>query len=109
MNQNMTKMTNEEIDIRLNVLSILLPQEALEDLKKIGAQAKLANDSCQAQDEPTPPEYIYPLQSLEGLSVGQLSTEQLKLFNRMCEYGYARRSYEGMPGILGLAKVRLNR
>jgi len=47
------------------------------------------------------------LERLAGLFVGQLTDEELALFNRAVSLGCAQRSYEGGAGFMGLAKVRL--
>ena len=47
------------------------------------------------------------LKRLDGLFVGQLDSEEMKEFNKAIEEGTAYRSYEGMSGFMGLAKVRL--
>lgn len=46
------------------------------------------------------------IQRAEGLFVGQLDADELRLFDAACEEGIAHRSYEGAAGFLGLAKVR---
>ena len=38
-----------------------------------------------------------------GLYVGQLREDELRAFNHLCSSGYARRSYRGMMGLMGLA------
>jgi len=49
------------------------------------------------------------VERLRGLYVGQLSPEELEVFNRMCRAGFAHRDYgHGFAGLLGLAKVRIN-
>lgn len=50
---------------------------------------------------------IDALKHIEGLFVGQLDPDELKLFNLCCEHGLAYRAYEGGAGLFGLAKVRL--
>ena len=47
------------------------------------------------------------LERLNGLYVGQLSEEELALFDAAVAEHKAYRSYEGMAGFLGLAKVKL--
>ena len=47
------------------------------------------------------------LAKMNGLFVGQLDPDELRVFNSAVEAGYARRSYEGSSGFLGLAKVRI--
>lgn len=48
------------------------------------------------------------LQRLNGLFVGQLSDDELELFEYAVSHGKARRVYEGAAGFLGLAKVAVN-
>lgn len=47
------------------------------------------------------------VQRLEGLFEGQLNEDEIKSFYRCIQDGYAHRSYEGVSGFLGLAKVRV--
>lgn len=47
------------------------------------------------------------LERIEGLCVGQLRRDEMELFERAVREGHARRSYEGMMGLLGLPMVRL--
>jgi hypothetical protein len=47
------------------------------------------------------------LDRAEGLFVGMLDGNELAAFNRLCEAGAARRTYEGAAGFMGLAKVSL--
>ena len=47
------------------------------------------------------------LQRLEGLFVGQLSDDELKLFEQAIKDGRAKRWYNGAAGFMGLAKVKL--
>lgn len=47
------------------------------------------------------------LHEMDGMFVGSLNAEELVLFEMACARGFARRSYEGAGGLLGLAKVRL--
>jgi hypothetical protein len=47
------------------------------------------------------------IQMLDGLFVGQLDEEELALFEIAIKDGKAARSYEGVAGFLGLAKVRI--
>lgn len=47
------------------------------------------------------------VQRLNGLHVGQLDKHEIESFNRLCEDGLARRSYEGGAGLMGVAKVRV--
>lgn len=47
------------------------------------------------------------LQRIEGLFVGQLDPDEMKIFEQAVMYGWAYRHYEGPAGFLGLAKVRL--
>jgi len=49
------------------------------------------------------------LERLEGLFVGQLDPSDMAVFEQAVEDGLAFRSYEGGPGFMGLAKVRLPR
>lgn len=51
--------------------------------------------------------YFFELSRIEGLFVGQLTLEELELFRKACEDGCAQRSYEGVSGFMGLAKVRV--
>lgn len=44
---------------------------------------------------------------LNGLFVGQLTPDELELFELAVERGLAYRSYEGGAGFMGLAKVRI--
>jgi hypothetical protein len=44
---------------------------------------------------------------VEGLFVGQLDADEMLLFEAAVKARIAYRSYEGMAGLLGLAKVRL--
>ena len=48
------------------------------------------------------------LERINGLFVGQLDPDELRLFERAIREGRARRSYESASGFLGLAKVRVN-
>lgn len=50
---------------------------------------------------------VMDLHEMEGLFVGSLNVEELKLFQAAVDAGKARRSYEGGSGFMGLAKVRL--
>lgn len=50
-------------------------------------------------------DYLY----LEGLFVGSLNDLEMDDFERLVKDGKAYRSYEGVGGFLGLAKVRLVR
>ena len=45
------------------------------------------------------------VKQLDGLYVGQLDEDQMELFEVAVERGYARRSFDGPGGMLGLAKV----
>lgn len=47
------------------------------------------------------------LNRIEGLFVGQLDGRELRMFERAIADGEAWRSYEGVAGFLGLARVRL--
>ena len=49
------------------------------------------------------------LYDLQGMYVGQLTPEELDDFEQACKQGVAYRSYEGLSGIFGMAKVRLSR
>jgi hypothetical protein len=49
------------------------------------------------------------LERIEGLFVGQLTARELRTFERAVADGEARRSYEGVAGVMGLAKIRLLR
>jgi hypothetical protein len=44
---------------------------------------------------------------LEGLYAGQLTEEERAAFNFLIAHGLARRTWEGVGGLLGLAKVRV--
>jgi hypothetical protein len=44
---------------------------------------------------------------MDGIYVGYLDPEELTEFDRAVEEGKAYRSYEGVGGLMGLAKVRL--
>jgi hypothetical protein len=50
---------------------------------------------------------VMDLHEMEGMFVGSLNIEELKLFQTAVDAGKARRSYEDGPGFMGLAKVRL--
>lgn len=43
---------------------------------------------------------------IDGLFVGQLSADELEAFTRLERLGKAYRSYEGVAGFMGLARVR---
>lgn len=43
---------------------------------------------------------------MNGLYVGQLSPDELKEFERMVAEGKAIRSYQGVAGMMGVAKVK---
>ena len=45
------------------------------------------------------------LERLSGLFVGQLDEQEMDLFCRMVKEGKAARSYSGIAGLLGLARV----
>jgi len=47
------------------------------------------------------------LRLIEGLFIGQLTEDQVLLFNAGFDAGLCRRSYEGTLGLMGLARVRL--
>lgn len=47
------------------------------------------------------------LRGANGLHVGLLSPHELKAFDYLCEKGAARRSYAGVGGFMGLAKVEM--
>jgi hypothetical protein len=49
------------------------------------------------------------LDRIEGLFVGQLDEREMRCFERAIEDGEAYRSYEGGPGFIGLARVRLRK
>ncbi len=49
------------------------------------------------------------LERLDGLFVGQLDNEEMRLFERAVAEHRAYRGYEGEAGFMGLAKVRLVR
>jgi hypothetical protein len=45
------------------------------------------------------------LEGCAGLFVGQLDDGELSAFNRLCEARLMHRHYDGVGGILGLARV----
>lgn len=47
------------------------------------------------------------LKEMDGLFVGQLPLAELATFDNACELGMAQRTFEGIPGHLGLATCRL--
>ena len=47
------------------------------------------------------------LERIEGLFVGMLDAEELKVFEKAVEDGTAKREYSGGAGFMGLAKVAL--
>jgi len=47
------------------------------------------------------------LSRINGLFVGLLDEDELKIFDDACRTQDARRSYEGGAGLMGLAKVRV--
>lgn len=49
------------------------------------------------------------LEYLDGIFVGMLDADEIALLDKAVEEGVAWRSYEGVGGLLGLAKVRLVR
>jgi len=49
------------------------------------------------------------LDRMDGLFVGLLDQDELRVFNDAVAKGWATRSYEGGGGMMGLAKVRLVR
>lgn len=49
------------------------------------------------------------IEPLDGLSVGQLTIPELEALGRLVRAGLADRSYEGVAGFLGLAKVRITK
>lgn len=44
---------------------------------------------------------------LHGLFVPQLTDEELVVFDRMVREGRARRSYQGLAGFMGVARVEI--
>ena len=48
------------------------------------------------------------LERINGLYVGQLSSDEMRLFENAVEANLARRSYEGGAGLMGVAIVRLS-
>jgi hypothetical protein len=46
---------------------------------------------------------------LDGLFVGQLNEEEMDLFRAAVKRREARRSFEGVAGLMGLARVRCMR
>jgi hypothetical protein len=52
---------------------------------------------------------VSDLERIEGLFVGQLDEREVRTFERAVQDGEARRSYEGVAGFMGLARVRLVR
>jgi hypothetical protein len=57
---------------------------------------------------PPEPCAVTALRSLDGTFVGLLSGDELVLFEEAVARREARRSYEGLAGFLGLAKVRVS-
>ena len=55
----------------------------------------------------TPSTPIEALRRIVGLFVGQLSEDELRIFNAACRSGHAYRSFTGASGFMGLAKVEL--
>jgi hypothetical protein len=49
------------------------------------------------------------IERLDGLFVGQLSDDEMEAFEAAVKKGRAARSYEGVGGLMGLAKVRVHR
>ncbi len=49
------------------------------------------------------------LDRMEGMHVGLLDEDELRVFENAVAKGWATRSYEGAGGFMGLAKVRLVR
>lgn len=49
------------------------------------------------------------LSRLEGLFVGQLTDDEMKVFNQAVSDGFAYRQYVGAAGFMGLAKVALHK
>lgn len=47
------------------------------------------------------------LSDMDGLFVGQIGMADLSTFDKAVDHGMAQRTYEGLPGHLGLATVRL--
>lgn len=54
-----------------------------------------------------PPAMLEAVKRIEGLFVGQLTEDELMLFEAAVKAGLACRSYEGGAGFMGLAKVRI--
>lgn len=52
-------------------------------------------------------DYLEIVERVAGLYVGQLDEEEMAALDRCVKTGEAKRSYEGLAGSLGLAKVRL--
>lgn len=44
---------------------------------------------------------------VEGLFIGQLDPDEMRLFNDLADRGVMRRSYSGSSGFLGLAKAEM--
>lgn len=47
------------------------------------------------------------LERIDGLYVGQLNDDELRMFERAVKDGKAERSYKGAGALLGIAKVHL--
>lgn len=52
-------------------------------------------------------EALEHIKHLDGLFVGLLDERELDALNFCCSEGLATRSYEGVGGFMGLAKVRI--
>lgn len=47
------------------------------------------------------------LSRINGRFVGELTDDELAVFESACQHGLARRAYSGAAGLLGLARVRV--
>lgn len=47
------------------------------------------------------------LHRIDGLHVGMLDEDELAVFNEACRRQQARRNYQGVGGLMGLAKVQV--
>jgi hypothetical protein len=45
------------------------------------------------------------IEALNGIYVGLLSADEIEIFDRACSEGLAHRSYQGVGGFMGMAKV----
>ena len=49
------------------------------------------------------------IEALNGIYVGLLSADEIEIFDRACSEGLAHRSYQGVGGFMGMAKVSVPR